>query len=170
MFAMMLPLYQYSNVVYSPHGYSTLLITHQGVTGEPQANIRNIYPHTVSTSNLAAPWGKTQLSAQHADVRIMTHRFNVPVFIGEFSCINWSPASSGASSSGTWGWTSTAWSDDNIALLEAENWSWVYHAWRGDYPGWEAEIPSSFYNTFTFVNATPQNLPSYSSWVSHRTR
>jgi hypothetical protein len=163
MFAMMLPLYQYQNVVYSPHGYSTLLITHQGVTGESSANVRNIYPHTTNTANLNAPWGITQLSLQHDDVRTMSHRFNIPVFIGEFSCINWSPTSAG-----TWGWTSTQWSADNISLLETEGWSWVYHAWRGDYPGWESEIPSSFYNTFTFVNATPQSLPSYSSWVSHR--
>jgi hypothetical protein len=57
MFAMMLPLYQYNNVVYSPHGYSTLLITHQGVTGESAANVRNIYPHTVTTATLQPPGG-----------------------------------------------------------------------------------------------------------------
>jgi hypothetical protein len=95
----------------------------------------------------------------------MTHRFHVPVFIGEFSCVNWSPASAGT----TWGWTSTEWTNDNISLLETEEWSWVYHAWRGDYPGWEAEIPSSYYNSFTFSNATPQSLPSYGTWVSNRT-
>jgi hypothetical protein len=93
----------------------------------------------------------------------MSHRFNIPVFIGEFSCINWSPTSAGV-----WGWTSTQWSADNISLLEAEGWSWAYHAWRGDYPGWESEIPSSYYNTFSFVNATPQSLPSYNTWVSNR--
>src|SRR5690348_11379016 len=99
----------------------------------------------------------------------MTHRFHVTIFIGEFSCVNWSPATSYTSASGSWGWTSTAWCDDNISLLEAEGWSWVYHAWRGDYPGWEAEIPSSYYTKFSFVNAKPQNLPSYSEWIKNRT-
>jgi len=161
MFAMMLPL-NYSNIVYSPHGYSTLLITHQGVAGEPEANVRNKYPTLTNTSNLSATWNKTQLSAQHEDVRIMTHRFHVPIFIGEFSCINWAPKNDAGE------WTSTRWCDDNISLLEAENWSWVYHAWRGDYPGWEAEIPSSYYTQFSFVNAMPQGLPSYSGWIANR--
>jgi endoglucanase len=162
MFAMMLPLYQYSNVVYSPHGYSTLMITHQGVPGESQANVRNKYPTLTSTSNLTAPFGITQLSKQHDDVRTMSHRFNVPVFVGEFSCVNWSPVNDAGK------WTSTEWNNDNITLLEQEKWSWCYHAWRGDWPAWEAEIPSSYYNTFTFSNAAPQGLPSYSTWVSNR--
>lgn len=162
MFAMMLPLYQYTNVVYSPHGYSTLLITHQGVAGEPEANVRNKYPTLSSTSNLTASWNKTQLSAQHDDVRIMTHRFHVPIFIGEFSCVNWAPKNDAGE------WSSTKWCDDNISLLEAEKWSWCYHAWRGDYAAWEAEIPSSYYTQFSFVNAKPQGLPSYSEWIKNR--
>jgi len=163
MFAMMLPLYQYSDVVYSPHGYSSLMITHQGVPGEPEANVRNKYPTLTSTSNLKASWGKTQLSAQHEDVRIMTHRFHVPIFIGEFSCINWAPKNDAGE------WSSTKWCDDNISLLETEKWSWCYHAWRGDWPGWEAEIPSSYYTQFSFANAKPQGLPSYSEWIKNRT-
>jgi hypothetical protein len=162
MFAMMLPL-AYSNVVYSPHGYSSIMITHEGVEGESAADIRNKYPSIKSTSNLPAPWGKTQLSMQHDDVRIMTHRFHVPVFIGEFSCINWAPMNDNGK------WTSTEWINDNISLLEAEGWSWTYHTWRGDYVGWEAEIPSSYYGKFSFSNATPQGLPSYSEWIKART-
>ena len=161
MFAMMLPL-SYTNVVYSPHGYSSIMITHQGVAGESSANVRDKYPTITSTSNLNGPWNKTQLSAQHDKVRIMTKRFHVPVFIGEFSCVNWAPMNDAGK------WTSTEWVNDNITLLEAEGWSWVYHTWRGDYAAWEAEIPSSYYNKFTFSNATPQGLPSYSEWAAAR--
>jgi len=138
------------------------MITHEGVVGESEANVRNKYPAATSTSNLPAPWGKTQLSKQHDDVRIMTHRFHVPVFIGEFSCINWAPMNDNGK------WSSTEWINDNITLLEAEGWSWAYHTWRGDYVGWEAEIPSSYYKQFSFSNATPQGLPSYSTWIKAR--
>lgn len=160
MFAMMLPLPD-TNIVYSPHGYSPLNITHQGVPGEPQADVRNKYPTLRATENQSV-FGKSDLSKQHDDVRIMSHRFNVPVFVGEFTCVNWSPIND----SGIW--TSAKWTDDNISLIEAEGWSWVYHTWRGDWPAWEAEIPSSYYNQFTFVNAAPQNLPDYSTWIKAR--
>lgn len=155
--AMMLPV-PYNNVVYSPHGYSTLKITHQGIS----STVRNVYPTTVSSADLTAPWGITQLSAQHDDVRTFAHRYHVPIFIGEFSCINWAPIN------GSSEWTSTKWTSDNISLLETEGWSWVYHAWRGDYPGWEAEIPSSYYTGFTFSNAAPVGLPGYSGWIANR--
>jgi hypothetical protein len=160
MFAMMLPLPD-TNIVYSPHGYSPINITHQGVPGEPEANIRNKYP-TVKTTRNQGVFGKSDLSKQHDDVRIMSHRFHVPMFIGEFSCVNWAPKNDSN------GWSSTKWCNDNISLLEAEGWSWVYHAWRGDWPAWEAEIPSSYYTQFSFVNAAPQNLPDYNTWIKAR--
>ena len=162
MFAMMLP-FADPNIIYSPHGYSILEITHQGVDKyDPTENVRNKYPTLKSTSNLSAPWGKSELSKQHDNVRIMAHRFHVPVFIGEFSCINWAPINDNGK------WTSTEWINDNISLLEAEGWSWTYHAWRGDWVGWEAEIPSAYYKKFSFSNGAPQGLPSYAEWIKAR--
>jgi hypothetical protein len=160
MFAMMLPLLD-SNIVYSPHGYTPLTITHQGVDNEPKANVRNKYPTIKATTNQSR-FSKQDLSKQHDDVRTMAHRFNVPIFIGEFSCVNWAPLNDLGD------WTSTKWCDDNISLIEEEGWSWTYHTWRGDWPGWEAEIPSSYYNQFTFQNASPQGLPKYSKWIKAR--
>jgi hypothetical protein len=160
MFAMMLPLPD-TNIVYSPHGYSPINITHQGVRDETKTNVRNKYPTTKATINQSI-FSKQDLSKQHDNVRTMAHRFNVPIFIGEFSCVNWAPLNDLDE------WTSTKWCDDNISLIEAEGWSWVYHAWRGDWPAWEAEIPSSYYNQFTFKNAAPQDLPGYSKWIKAR--
>jgi len=156
MFAMMLP-FQNSNIIYSPHGYSSLKITHQGLDG----TVRNKYPTLVSTADLNAPFGKTELSKQHDDVRTMSHRFHVPIFIGEFSCINWSPLNDAGE------WTSTKWTDDNISLLEAERWSWVYHAWR-EWTPWESEIPSQWYvdNHVTYTNGHPSSLPPTSARTS----
>jgi hypothetical protein len=154
MFAMMLPLL-YDNIVYSPHGYATLNITHQGITTylkesplDPSQTIRNKYPTITNSSNLTAPWGKIQLSQQHDDVRTFSRRFNVPVWIGEFSCVNWSPLNDAGE------WTSTKWCYDNISLLEREHWAWCYHAWN-EFEAWDARIPSSYYNLFTFKNAAP---------------
>lgn len=158
MFAMMLPL-GYSNIIYSPHGYSSLHITHQGVSGGE--TVRNPYPLTTTSANLTAPWGTTQLSTQHDDVRIMSSRFHVPVFIGEFSCVNWAPASTRAGK-----WTSTEWTNDNITLLETEGWSWAYNDWvrGGEYIGWDPEIPSQWYATnSTFTNADPSPKPAAGS-------
>lgn len=160
MFAMMLPLPD-TNIVYSPHGYSPINITHQGVRDESKANVRNKYPTIKATTNQGV-FGKQDLSKQHDDVRTMSRRFNVPVFIGEFSCVNWAPLNDVGN------WSSTKWCDDNISLIEAEGWSWAYHAWRGDWPAWEAEIPSSYYTQFTFKNAAPQGLPGYSKWIKAR--
>lgn len=152
MFAMMLP-FADTFYVYSPHGYSSLHITHQGVPGAGE-KVSNIYPANSGTANLPAPWGITQLSAQHDNVRTLANRFHVPVFAGEFSCINWAPINSSGE------WTSTKWVDDNISLLEAEGWSWAYHTWRGDYIGWEAEIPSEWYAAnATFTDAFPSVRP-----------
>ncbi len=156
MFAMMLPL-GYTNIVYSPHGYSTLKITHQGV-GE---TVRNAYPLITSTANLTAPWNITNLSQQHDNVRIMSRRFHVPIFIGEFSCVAWAPASTGSS-----GWSSTEWINDNITLLEAEGWSWAYHNFRGGFTGWEPEVPPSYLNGFSYTNAAPTGVPTWSTLMN----
>lgn len=170
MWAMMLPL-GYTNIIYSPHGYSTLKITHQGIdhflkVSPADDTVRNKYPTTTSTVNLNAPWNITNLSAQHDPVRIMTNRFHVPIFIGEFSCVNWAPVSS---TSGKW--TSTEWINDNITLLEAEGWSWVYHAWR-EFEAWDAEIPSQYYidQGFTYSEGAPFNSDTKpAGWASQRT-
>lgn len=149
MFAMMLPLAK-ENIVYSPHGYSPINITHQGVVGESGANIRNKYPHYAATSNQDT-FTIYSLSKQHDDVRTMANRFHVPIFVGEFSCVNWSPINDNNYPS------STKWIEDDISLLEKEGWSWVYHNFShgGEAIEWDPEIPPSFYVGKTFTGATP---------------
>jgi hypothetical protein len=149
MFAMMLPL-PYTNIIYSPHGYSPLSITHQGVfSGENM--VRTKYP--------TQAFGKSDLSKQHNNVRIMSQRFHVPVFVGEFSCVNWAPLNDAGQ------WTSTTWINDNISLLEHEGWSWVYHNWNrgGEAIEWDPEIPSSYYNSMSFSDATPSSKATKSA-------
>ena len=156
MFAMMLP-FSKENIIYSPHFYSTLKITHQGIEG----TIRNKYPTLTPTSNLKVPFDRLELSKQYNNVRTMSNRFHVSIFVGEFSCVNWAPLNDAGE------WTSTKWIDDNISLLEIEKWAWCYHSWR-EWTPWESEIPSQWYvdNNVIFRDGRPSNLPPASARTS----
>lgn len=137
MFGMMQPL-PYSNLVYSPHGYPPLKITHQGITSTGGAwHERIAYPVTVPTATQGV-FTKTELSAALNKIRYLAHTYNVPVFVGEFSCVSW--ALNG---------TSTKWIADNISIIEAEKWSWAYCSFRDSW-AWDPEIPYSLYQNAKF--------------------
>jgi endoglucanase len=156
MYAMMLPL-PYDNIIYSPHSYSPLTITHQGITtylAMANTDVRRGYPDSATDIN--------SLSSALSDVRTFSQRFHAPVWIGELSCVNWSPRNSQGE------WTSTRWIDDDISIIEAEGWAWTYHAWR-EFQAWDAEIPSSYYDSYSFTNGAPftkSNKPS--NWSAAR--
>ncbi len=144
MFGMMQPL-PYKNLVYSIHGYPPLRITHQGVTenGGTFYTERVAYPVKTATPTQAV-FTKKELSAALKEIRGFAHTFNVPVFVGEFGCVNWALNGS-----------ATKWIDDDISLFEVENWAWVYHAFR-EFEGWDPEIPYSIYKNLKFdENGTP---------------
>jgi hypothetical protein len=156
MYAMMLPL-PYDNIIYSPHSYSPLTITHQGVNtylGTSATDVRRVYPDTETDIN--------SLSSALSDVRTFSQRFHAPVWIGELSCVNWAPKNNQGE------WTSTIWIDDDISIIEAEGWAWTYHAWR-EFQAWDAEIPSSYYDSYTFTNGAPFTKSSKpSDWSAAR--
>ena len=157
MYAMILPL-PYDNIIYTPHSYSPLSITHQGITtylGISSTDVQRAYPDANTDIN--------SLSSALSDVRTFSQRFHAPVWIGELSCVNWAPKNSQGE------WTSTKWIDDDISIIEAEGWSWCYHAWR-EFQAWDAEIPSSFYDSYTFTNGAPFTKSGKpSNWSSART-
>jgi len=162
MYWMMLPL-PYANLIYTPHGYSPLLITHQGIDayqGITDPADRIMYPgdspyeadYFPNVSYWKSPmnFGRT---------------FNVPIWVGEFSCVNWAPRNSAGE------WVSTRWLDDCIKFMESVGWSWSYHAWR-EFEAWDSEIPSSYYDSYTFTNGAPftrSTKPSATEWISART-
>ncbi len=135
--------FPYSNIVYSPHCYSPLKITHQGIIGKERLE----YPLNTE-SPIQGAYSKQNLYQSFLEIKTLVDRFNVPVFVGEFSCINWAPKNSSGQ------WSSTEWINDRISFMEAQNWSWTYHAWR-EFEGWDAEIPSSLYENYTYENARP---------------
>lgn len=146
-----------TNLIYSPHGYSPMNITHQGIAPH---TVRNKYPTITPTSNQGV-FGKTELSKQHDGPRAMANRFHVPIWYGEFGCASWAPLNDAGK------WSSTEWGNDNISLIEAEGFSWAYLAWR-PVAIWDPEIPQTFWNSFTFTNASPTANPGSDVYASAR--
>lgn len=137
------------NLVYSPHGYSPLAITHQGLS----ATTRRVYPE--SSGTYTANYFKN-VTYWNEPAKFQ-NKYNVPIWVGEFACVNWAPKNSYGQ------WTSTRWTQDVINYMESLGWSWASHAWR-EYQGWDIEMPSSWYVTnATFYYAKPSKLPPSSA-------
>lgn len=109
------PLSGVSGVVYSPHIYTTLAYTHQGVlTG---------YPEGVALPSLAT------LTASLQSARDFQTDYNVHIYVGEFSAVRWAP-------------NAATWFTNMTDLFESYGWDWSYHAFR-EWDGWDLERPSS---------------------------
>jgi hypothetical protein len=73
-------------------------------------------------------WDKSRLSQAMDDARRFAAKRQVPIFVGEFSCVRWAPAGS-----------CPRYLADAVSLFEAEGWGWAYHCWRC-YQGWDPEV------------------------------
>ena len=148
MLARVKPLPQ-KNLIYSPHGYSPLSITHQGLS----TTSRKAYPGVNGESYPANYFPNT---SYWNDPATFAKKYNAVIWVGEFACVNWAPKNSYGE------YTSTRWMKDAIAYMESLGWSWSAHAWR-EYQGWDCEIPSSWYEGKTFTNGKPNTLPTSSA-------
>jgi len=109
-----------SNIVYSVHMYLPGEFTHQGVhkKGPPVA-----YPGEIA----GKLWDKTRLEAALQPVIDFQQRYNVQIYIGEFSAIRWAPDNS-----------AYRYLRDVIEIFEKYQWDWSYHAFR-EWQGWSVE-------------------------------
>jgi len=109
-----------SNVVYSVHMYVPHSFTHQNVfkTG-PAFN----YPGEIEGKH----WDKAALELALRPAIEFQKRYNVHMYIGEFSAIRWAPGGSAA-----------RYLSDVIEIFEAHGWDWSYHAFR-EWSGWSVE-------------------------------
>ena len=133
--AKMAPLAQ-PGVVYSIHFYTPHDITHQRVSAAWPARI----PYPADASYRLGAWeprlgitriDKARLAHELEAARAFQLRHDVPVYVGEFSCVRWAPPGS-----------ALQWVSDALALFKLYGWSWTYHEFRG-WPGWDAEIDST---------------------------
>ncbi len=108
-------------VVYSVHMYVPNAFTHQGVHDRTQTPLR--YPGIIR----GAQWDAAALERALAPVIAFQKRYNVPIYIGEFSAIRWAPDGSAG-----------RYLADCIEIFERHGWDWTYHAFR-EWSGWSVE-------------------------------
>lgn len=111
---------QEPNVVYSVHMYVPAEFTHQSVHGG-EADV--VYPGPIK----GEMWDKARLEKALAPVVEFQRKYNVHIYIGEFSAIRWAPDNS-----------AYRYLKDVIEILEANGWDWAYHAFR-EWHGWSVE-------------------------------
>ena len=109
------------NIVYSPHFYYPHQFTHQALNKPDEANIR--YPGEIN----GMLWNKEQMRKALQPVFDFQKKYNVPIYIGEFSAIRWAPDQS-----------AYRYLRDAIELFEEYGWDWSYHAYR-EWHGWSVE-------------------------------
>ena len=135
----------FSNVVYSVHAYLPYEISHQGING---AGNTTRYDYPLPSSSALGTVDRAWLSSQLNDVRTFVAANDVPIYVGEFSCVRWAPNAAADTFIG-----------DSISIYEAEGWAWTYHSWR-EYQGWDAEVPASYFQSRTYTNAYPTGWES----------
>ena len=119
-------------IIYSAHMYEPQKeFTHQGVYFDDSVTtfsqafklIHNQYPGMIGGKY----WNKDSLRKVLQPVRDFQLKHNVPVYIGEFSVVRWTPVAS-----------AVQWLKDVIDIYDEYGWSWSYHAFR-EWHGWSLE-------------------------------
>jgi len=137
----------FDNVVYELHFYLPFHITHQGIN--PGDSVRTEYPNSPSSPyynpSYLGSYDSTNMKKEPLilNLKSFSDKYNVPVLVSEFDCIDWSP-----------NWSANRWLSDAINIFEKYGWSWCNHAYR-QYEGWNNEIPQDKWYGFTFTNAKP---------------
>lgn len=137
-------------LIYSVHYYTPQLsLTHVGLDEHRNAGkftreqalqaINKVYPGILDNSNKV--WNKQALRETLQPVIDFQTKYNVPIYVGEFSIISWVPVQS-----------SVNWLTDVISLFEELKWAWSYHAFR-EWQGWSLEHPEGI-EAFWFSNQT----------------
>ena len=96
------------NIIYSIHFYQPATYSHQAQGKYPSGTFNK-------------EWLRKQLQV----AREFQLTYNVPIFVGEFSCIRWADGAAD-------------YLRDCISIFEEYGWDWTYHAFR-EYTGWSVE-------------------------------
>ncbi|WP_276741633.1 glycoside hydrolase family 5 protein [Victivallis vadensis] len=121
------------NVIYSIHFYSPHEFTHQGIGKSRKTGIR--YPGMINGKE----WNKEAIRSSLLPAREFQLKYNVPIFVGEFSAIAWAPGAA-------------QYIEDCISIFEEFGWDWTYHAFR-EWSGWSVEHGGTFENQTKVENS-----------------
>jgi hypothetical protein len=116
-FSVMSPL-DITNVVYEVHMYAPATFTMQNAEA-PSPTVK--YPGTID----GLFYDRETLRRILKPVRDFQQKYNVHIYVGEFSAIRWAPGAA-------------RYLDDCIGIFEEYGWDWTYHAYR-EWPGWSVE-------------------------------
>lgn len=124
-------------IVYSVHDYAPGKFTHQGVGADGDlfqgGDLTKYVGVKYPTMEKGVLWDKEAMLKGFQPVVDFQKKWNVPIFIGEFSVIRWAPRDD-----------AVQWLKDNIDMFEANGWTWCYHAFR-EWPGWSLEHDETFW-------------------------
>ncbi len=116
------------NIIYSPHFYQPFSYSHQGVFTKW---LKWSYPGVIDGTY----WDKDQLRVAMKSTIEFQRKYNVPIFVGEFSAIAWARGGD-------------RYLADTIELMEEYGWDWTYHAFR-EWAGWSVEFESAEPHQYT---------------------
>jgi len=122
-----------SNVIYEVHMYQPGNFTEQGVNNNTSGII---YPGQID----GKLYTKNTLKDILQPVRDFQLKYNVPIYVGEFSAIRWGPGAA-------------QYISDCIDIFEGYGWDWTYHAFR-EWNGWDVEYENGTSNTDPPTRAT----------------
>jgi len=107
-------LYPFRRVWYTIHMYTPLTLTHQGV-----------YDYPVGPTYPSETYDKSKMIKTLKPIREFQKKTGVNIFIGEFSCSNFTDETS-----------RYRYLRDCISLFEQYGFQWTYHAWFGESNIW----------------------------------
>jgi len=122
-----------SNVIYEVHMYQPTTFVFQGVTNNTSGII---YPGEINRKT----YNKNSLKGILQPVRDFQLKYNVPIYVGEFSAVRWAPGAA-------------QYLSDCIDIYEEYGWNWTYHAFR-EWNGWDVEYENGTSNKDTPTKAT----------------
>ncbi|WP_309614686.1 cellulase family glycosylhydrolase [Flavobacterium sp.] len=127
------------NIIYSVHMYVPHQFTHQTLPGYINSYS---YPGIID----GAYYDKEVLRQLLQPLKDYQEKYRVPIYIGEFSAIRWTPNNS------TFNYLR-----DCIELFEEYNWDWTFHAFR-EWNGWSVEHSTGYYDPILPTTMTDREL------------